>query len=387
MRSIIGRGGRRFGLALRPRSPKRPLRRRRRWRRPSRSSGRPTRTRRTRHRHRQPCPPGGNPRGAGGRGPAHHRGAGGGRRGREQGQVLARLSRDILEATLAQNTAALARAEAGIAQAQSQIVQAGAAQTEAAQALDAPARSCERRHHRGRNSNSASPSPAAEGRLAAARNGLQHGRGRSAPRRRSSGNRGPARPHRDQGAAGRHRQPQDGPDRRHRGGVRRTALPHHRGGRDRTGGRGHGNADPALREGASAQISMARTARSGDASATCCRKWIGRPASGRFASRSAPTRPCASAPSRAARSKSPGAPGSPSRSPRSFTAGATAQVVADNKVQSRRVGPACRRKASSRSRPACASGELVVAKAGSFLRDGDTVRAVVSDQTAQAAAR
>jgi HlyD family secretion protein len=31
-----------------------------------------------------------------------------------------------------------------------------------------------------------------------------------------------------------------------------------------------------------------------------------------------------------------------------------------------------------------ASGELVVAKAGSFLRDGDTVRAVVSDQTAQA---
>jgi HlyD family secretion protein len=54
----------------------------------------------------------------------------------KQGQVLARLSRDILDATLAQNTAALARAEAAIAQAQSQIVQAEAAQTEAAQALE-----------------------------------------------------------------------------------------------------------------------------------------------------------------------------------------------------------------------------------------------------------
>ena len=29
-------------------------------------------------------------------------------------------------------------------------------------------------------------------------------------------------------------------------------------------------------------------------------------------------------------------------------------------------------------------GELVVAKAGSFLRDGDAVRPVVSDKTAQA---
>src|SRR3954449_8707865 len=53
-----------------------------------------------------------------------------------QGQVLARLSRDLLETTLAQNTATVARAEAAIAQAQSQIIQAEAAQVEAGQALE-----------------------------------------------------------------------------------------------------------------------------------------------------------------------------------------------------------------------------------------------------------
>jgi RND family efflux transporter MFP subunit len=53
-----------------------------------------------------------------------------------QGQVLARLSRDLLETNLAQSNATIARAEAAIAQASSQILQAEASQTEAAQALE-----------------------------------------------------------------------------------------------------------------------------------------------------------------------------------------------------------------------------------------------------------
>lgn len=52
------------------------------------------------------------------------------------GQVLARLSRDLLDAQLAQNAAQLARAEASIAQARAQIVQADAADLEARQALE-----------------------------------------------------------------------------------------------------------------------------------------------------------------------------------------------------------------------------------------------------------
>jgi HlyD family secretion protein len=53
----------------------------------------------------------------------------------EAGQVLARLSRDTLEAQMAQNAASIARAEAAIAQAEDQIPQADAALTEAKAAL------------------------------------------------------------------------------------------------------------------------------------------------------------------------------------------------------------------------------------------------------------
>lgn len=49
----------------------------------------------------------------------------------EKGQVLARLSRDQLEASLAQSSAQLARADAAIAQAQSQIIEAEANKTQA----------------------------------------------------------------------------------------------------------------------------------------------------------------------------------------------------------------------------------------------------------------
>jgi RND family efflux transporter MFP subunit len=92
----------------------------------------------------------------------------------ERGQVLARLSRDLLETTLAQNTATIARAEAAIAQASNQIIQAEASQTEAAQAL-------ERTRSLMRSGNTTevqleqrvSAARAAEGRLAAARDGLR----------------------------------------------------------------------------------------------------------------------------------------------------------------------------------------------------------------------
>jgi HlyD family secretion protein len=91
-----------------------------------------------------------------------------------KGQVLARLSRDMLDTNLAQNAAAIARADAAIAQAQSQIIQAEAAQVEAAQALERA-----RALMRSGNATEAqleqrvSAARAAEGRLAAARDGLR----------------------------------------------------------------------------------------------------------------------------------------------------------------------------------------------------------------------
>jgi len=92
----------------------------------------------------------------------------------KQGQVLARLTRDVLETQLAQNAASRARAEAGIAQARSNIVQSEAAHTEAQQAL-------ERARSLMRSGNTTevvleqrvSAARAAEGRLSAAGDGLR----------------------------------------------------------------------------------------------------------------------------------------------------------------------------------------------------------------------
>ncbi|GBU19098.1 hemolysin D [Methylobacterium sp.] len=91
-----------------------------------------------------------------------------------QGQVLARLSREMIETQEAANVAAVARAEAAIVQARSQIVQAEAAQVEAKLALEraqsliktgnATAVTLEQR---------VSTAQGAEGKLAAARGGLQ----------------------------------------------------------------------------------------------------------------------------------------------------------------------------------------------------------------------
>jgi HlyD family secretion protein len=92
----------------------------------------------------------------------------------KQGQVLARLSRDVLETLLAQNLATRTRAEAGVAQARSQIVQAEAGQVEAQQALERA-----RALMKTGNTTEAvmeqrvSAARAAEGRLAAARDGLR----------------------------------------------------------------------------------------------------------------------------------------------------------------------------------------------------------------------
>jgi HlyD family secretion protein len=92
----------------------------------------------------------------------------------EAGQVLARLSRDLIEAQLAQAAATLAKAEASIAQAKSQIVQAEAGQTEAQLALERT-----RALMKGGNTTEAvleartAAARLAEGKLAAARDGLR----------------------------------------------------------------------------------------------------------------------------------------------------------------------------------------------------------------------
>lgn len=92
----------------------------------------------------------------------------------EKGQVLARLSREMIETQEASNLAVIAKAEAAIVQAQSQIVQSEAARVEANLALErarslvktgnATAVTMEQR---------VSAAQSAEGRLASARGGLQ----------------------------------------------------------------------------------------------------------------------------------------------------------------------------------------------------------------------
>ncbi len=92
----------------------------------------------------------------------------------KQGQVLARLSRDMLETQLAQNAATRTRAEAAIAQARSTIVQAEAAQVEAQSGARArPRPDARRQHDRGALEQRVSVARAAEGRLSAARDGLR----------------------------------------------------------------------------------------------------------------------------------------------------------------------------------------------------------------------
>jgi HlyD family secretion protein len=60
------------------------------------------------------------------------------------------------------------------------------------------------------------------------------------------------------------------------------------------------------------------------------------------------------------------------------TEGPVVQVIRDNRVETRRVTIGVFVKGSILIRDGVAEGDLVVVRAGAFLRDGDRVRAVVS---------
>jgi RND family efflux transporter MFP subunit len=301
----------------------------------------------------------------------------------KQGQVLARLSRDILETTLAQNTAAVIRAEAGIAQARSQIVQAEAAQTEAAQAL-------ERTRSLLRSGNTTevqleqrvAAARAAEGRLAAARDGLHiaEAEKRSAEATRQETEVRLARTE----------------IKAPLGGVvsRRTA---------RIGATATAVGDPLfriiangeielegevtetqllrVREGAPAEIAVDqgtsiqgrvrnvfpevdRTTRLGKV-----RIALGSDPSLRIGSFARGSVELARRTGVAV----------PTSSVIYGAAGAVVQVVADDKVQSRRVRTGLSADGIVEIQDGVAAGDFVVAKAGSFLRDGDRVRPVIAE--------
>jgi RND family efflux transporter MFP subunit len=305
----------------------------------------------------------------------------------KQGQVLARLSRDLLETTLAQNVATLARADAGIAQSRSQIVQAEAAQVEAAQALERT-----RQLLRGGNTTEVqleqrvAAARAAEGRLAAARDGLRMAEAekRSAEAQRQEVE---VRLGRTEIKA-----PQAGII------SRKTA---------RLGATATAVGDPLFRiiargeielEGEVTETQIVRIREGAVAAVTLDR---GETIEGRvrnvFPEVDRATR---LGRVRIALGRNPSlrigafARGNVELARRSGVAvpvssviygteGATVQVVANDRVQSRRVRTGLSADSVVEIQDGVAVGELVVTKAGSFLRDGDAVRPVVAE-TAQA---
>lgn len=306
----------------------------------------------------------------------------------KQGQVLARLSRDILEATLAQNTATLARTEAGIAQARNQIVQAEAAQTEAAQAL-------ERVRALMRSGNATevqleqrvAAARATEGRLAAARDGLRIA---EAEKRSTEALRREIEVRLDRTEI-----------RAPRAGIvsRKTA---------RIGATAAAAGDPLfriiaegeielegevtetqilrIREGAPAQISLGqdRTIRGRVRNVLPEVDRMTRLGKTRIALGADPSlRIGAFARGTVELARRTGI-AVPTSSVIYGAEGATVQVLVDNRVQSRRVRTGLSAEGFVEIEDGVAQGELVVAKAGSFLRDGDSVRAVVKDETVHA---
>jgi RND family efflux transporter MFP subunit len=304
--------------------------------------------------------------------------------------VLARLSRDLLETTLAQNDAAIARTEAAIAQARSQIIQAEAAQTEAAQALERT-----RALMKTGNATEAqleqrvSAARAAEGRLAAARDGL-----RMAEAEKRSAE-----------ALGREIQVR----------LARTDIKASQAGivsrkTARIGATATAVGDPLfriiadgeielegevtetqlvrLREGATAQVAVGqgrtiegrvrnvlpeveRATRLGRVRIALPRDPVLR--IGSFARGDVEL----------ARRKGVAVPTS---SVIYDAEGAVVQVVVNDKVQARRVRTGLSSEGFVLIEDGVAAGDLVVTRAGSFLRDGDAVRPVVAE-TAQAGAR
>jgi RND family efflux transporter MFP subunit len=305
-----------------------------------------------------------------------------------QGQVLARLSRDILETTLAQNAATVTRTEAAIAQARNQIIQAEAAQTEAAQAL-------ERTRSLIRSGNATevqleqrvSAARAAEGRLAAAQDGLRIA---EAERRSAEAAK---REIEVRLARTEIRAPEAGIV------SRKTA---------RVGATATASGDPLfriiargeielegevtetqilrIRQGATAVVSFDQTrtingrvrnvfpevdraTRLGKV-----RISVGVDPSLRIGAFARGTIEIARRTGVAV----------PTASVIYGAQGATVQVVANDRVEARRVRTGLSAEGYVEVQEGVSAGELVVAKAGSFLRDGDVVRPVMAEQTAKA---
>ena len=304
-----------------------------------------------------------------------------------QGQVLARLSRDLLDTTLAQNAATIARTEAAIAQAQSQIIQTEAAQVEAGQAL-------ERTRALMKSGNSTevqleqrvSAARAAEGRLAAARDGLRMA---EAEKRSAEAQR---REIEVKLARTEIRAPQAGIV------SRKTA---------RIGGTASAAGEPLfriiangeielegevtetqlvrIREGAPAQVRVEPTASSTAGCAMSPRRWTVRRASAACASHCRATPSCGSARSRAGDVELARRTGIavPVSSVIYAANGATVQMVVNDRVETRHVRTGLSAEGFVQIEEGVADGETMVTRAGSFLRDGDVVRPVVGP-TAQA---
>ena len=305
-----------------------------------------------------------------------------------QGDVLARLSRDIIEATLAQNAASITRAEAAIAQAKSQIVQAEAAQVEAQQAL-------ERARALLKSGNTTevqleqrvSAARSAEGRLSAARNGLGMAEAelRSAVAQKQESDVRLARTD----------------IRAPRAGIvsRKTA---------RLGAAASASAEPLFRIIAEAEIELegevteTQIGRIREGAPAQVTVENGRVVEGRVRNvfpeidratrlgkvrialpKDAPLRIGAFARGTVELARRTGI-AVPIASVIYGADGPAVQVVVDNKVQARRVRTGLASDGFVQVEEGVAAGDLVVAKAGSFLRDGDTVRPVVADKTARA---
>lgn len=309
----------------------------------------------------------------------------------KQGDVLARLSRDLLEAQLAQNTASLARSEAGIAQARSTILQAEAANVEAQQGLERA-----RALQRSGNTTEAviegriALARGAEGRLAASRDGLriaEADRAAQAAMRREMEVRL---------ARTEIRAPAGGILSRKTARVGATASSASealfriiKDGEIELEGEITETQVKRLREGAPARIAI-------DAS---------RALDGRVR-RIYPEvdRMTRLGKVRIALPKDPGlrigafARGTVEVARRAGVAvplsaivygaeGATVLAVVDDKVAARQVQTGLSAESSIEITRGLAAGELVVARAGSFLREGDTVRAVVADASPSQGAR
>jgi RND family efflux transporter MFP subunit len=305
----------------------------------------------------------------------------------EKGEVLARLSKDLLQAQLAQTDAAVARAAAGISQAENTIVQAEAAQVEAAQALERA-----RTLMRSGNTTEAvleqrvSAARAAEGRLAAARDALRIAQ---AERRSAEAQRQELQVRLDRTDI---KAPQAGIVSRKNARIGATAS---------------AAGDPLFRiiangeielEGEVTETQLVRIREGAPAQVTID---PGRTVEGRVRNVSPEVdRSTRLGRVRIALPKDPALRiGSFSRGtvelarrtgvavPLSAviydTKGATVQVVVDGRVEVRRVRTGLSAEGVMQIEEGVKAGELVVTRAGSFLRDGDTIRPVVAE-TAQA---